>query len=82
METAKHYSNWEIGDKYELIKFLGQGAYSIVALARRKADGKEVAIKRINKLYDSLTDTRRILREIILLRLLSNPGVCALVEII
>ena len=44
--------------------------------------GKKVAIKRIDKIFEDQMDSKRILREITLLRKLRHPCVVELVEII
>jgi hypothetical protein len=43
-------------------KIIGKGSYGYVAKAVRKADGAYVAIKKIINLFQSLPETRRILR--------------------
>jgi mitogen-activated protein kinase 1/3 len=56
-------------DKYEPIKVLGSGSYGQVIEAINKSTKKKVAIKRVTCLFEDLIDTKRILREITLLRL-------------
>ena len=40
-----------------------------------------MAIKRINRLFSSLDDTKRILREITLLRKMNHPGIVRIVDL-
>jgi len=53
-----------------------------VAKAVNNETGKKVAIKRIDKIFEDQMDSKRILREITLLRKLRHPCVVELVEII
>ena len=55
--------------RYDVFKELGNGAYGQVYAARdRQVLNKEVAIKRINKVFDKPILTKRCLRELKLLR--------------
>jgi len=69
-------------DKYEPIKILGSGSYGKVAEAIDKITKKKVAIKKINELFTDLIDTKRVLREITLLRFMKNPFIVELLDII
>ena len=54
--------------EYELDNIKGWGTYSIVCSGKNTITNQLVAIKRIHKVLDDLGDTRRILREIKILR--------------
>ena len=54
--------------RYTLIKPIGHGAYGVVCSALDNVTGEKVAIKKINRAFDHLTDTKRTLREIRILR--------------
>ena len=57
--------------------FTGKGSYGIVCSAVDTLTGSKVAIKKINNVFDHVSDATRILREIKLLRLLKprrKPG--------
>jgi len=69
-------------DRYEPIKILGSGSYGKVAEAIDKITKKKVAIKKINELFTDLIDTKRVLREITLLRFMKNPFIVELLDII
>ena len=61
-------TDFEIDDKYEPIKAVGRGAYGVVCSALNKQTGHKVAIKKITNAFENLTDARRTLREVKLLR--------------
>ena len=67
IETNK-FTGWEVGSDYKLVKMLGQGAYGAVASAVHLPTGKKVAIKRMEGLFEDETDSKRILREIHILK--------------
>jgi serine/threonine protein kinase len=48
--------------KYHIKKIIGKGSYGHVAKAIRKNTPGYVAIKKITNLFNSLPETRRILR--------------------
>lgn len=54
---------------------IGKGSYGVVCSAVDSKTGEKVAIKKINNVFDHVSDATRILREIKLLRLLRHPGV-------
>ena len=53
---------------------IGKGSYGVVCSAVDTKTGEKVAIKKINNVFDHVSDATRILREIKLLRLLRHPG--------
>lgn len=71
------------GEKFEIDAFyvpvcpIGRGAYGVVCSAENTLTKEKVAIKKISKLFDHPTDTKRTLREIQLMRHLRHENVCA-----
>jgi len=64
-----HGSTQFVVDKrYTLLKSIGHGAYGVVCSARDNTNNEKVAIKKISKAFEHLKDTKRILREIKLLK--------------
>lgn len=53
---------------YEFIKLIGQGSYGEVVQAKHRNSGKEVAIKLIHNIFKSEYDSKKIVREIQILR--------------
>eukprot|EP00826_Nyctotherus_ovalis_P018924 TRINITY_DN1574_c0_g5_i1.p1 TRINITY_DN1574_c0_g5~~TRINITY_DN1574_c0_g5_i1.p1 ORF type:complete len:339 (-),score=53.14 TRINITY_DN1574_c0_g5_i1:44-955(-) len=76
------FSDWEIGEDYEIVKIIGKGSYGDVAEAVHKLTKRKVAIKRIFRLFDDLVDCKRIVREICILRSLVHPNIVGLYDII
>ena len=69
VRTATHRKNlFEIDLKYVPIKAIGKGAYGVVCSARNTDTGEKCAIKKITNAFENVTDARRTLREIKLLR--------------
>ncbi len=63
-------------------KIIGKGSYGYVAKALRKSDNTYVAIKKIINLFQTLPETRRILREIVLLKNCKHPNIVRLIEVL
>lgn len=75
-------SDWKpILKNYEPIKFIGEGAYGKVISAFNIKTKQRVAIKKVNHLFEDLIDTKRVLREITLLRFMKNDNVVELLDI-
>jgi hypothetical protein len=65
------FSDWAVGDRYELIRILGRGSYGEVAQAVDRDAGRPdayVAIKRIQSPFESQVDAVRLYREVHILR--------------
>jgi mitogen-activated protein kinase 1/3 len=82
MKAEGDFSDWKVGEKYEIIKEIGVGSYGSVAQAKERATGNKVAIKRIGQIFEDLIDGKRILREIAILRRLHHPNIVNIVEIV
>ncbi|KAI3724155.1 hypothetical protein L2E82_35923 [Cichorium intybus] len=61
--------------RYEVQEVVGKGSYGVVGSATDKHTGERVAIKKINDVFEHVSDATRILREIKLLRLLRHPDI-------
>ena len=68
-------------DKYEPTQVLGQGSYGKVIAAINKTTKKKVAIKKVNELFEDIVDSKRVLREITLLRFMKNQFIVELLDI-
>jgi len=67
-----------VEDRYELIDAIGQGAYGVVCAAKDKKTQKNVAVKKIHRLFEHETFCKRTLREVIILRELRHENVIRL----
>jgi len=68
--------------RYVLIKPLGTGAYGVVCSAKDSENtNRNVAIKKIVDAFDDVTDLKRILREIRLMRALDHENLLGLVDL-
>ncbi|KAJ9518933.1 hypothetical protein QJQ45_026224 [Haematococcus lacustris] len=74
-------STFEIDERYVPIKAIGKGAYGVVCSAKFTPTGEKVAIKKIGNAFENLTDARRTLREIKLLRHLKHDNIIAVKDI-
>ena len=68
-------TRFDVDSRYTLIKPIGSGAYGVVCSALDNHTGEKVAIKKINKAFDHLTDTKRTLREVKILRHFNHENV-------
>ena len=69
-------------EHFEGLKVVGGGAYSSVAIARDTRTNDRVAIKRIDEVFYSKTEAKKVLREIRLMRDFCHPNVLSLREIV
>lgn len=72
---------FDVPKKYQMIKAVGAGTYGEVIAASDVESGTTVAIKKIANAFQDLPDTRRILREMCLLRQLCHPNLIQLYDI-
>ena len=72
---------FEIDERYEFIKQIGIGSYSIVCSCFDKKESRNVAIKKVTNAFDDKNDARRILREIKLLRFFDHENLITLLDV-
>jgi len=82
IKIGNQFTDWNVQDKYIIEKVVGTGSYGSVAKAKCVKDGKKVAIKKMDNIFDDEIDCKRILREITLLRKLKHPCIVNLIEIL
>lgn len=80
------FSEWAVGDRYELMRILGRGSYGEVAQARdlyAEEEDTYVAIKRVQSPFDQEIDAVRIYREMHLLRLMrGHDSIIQLLDVV
>ncbi|KMT11113.1 hypothetical protein BVRB_5g111950 [Beta vulgaris subsp. vulgaris] len=69
------FTEYGEASRYQVQEIIGKGSYGIVGSAVDTQTGEKVAIKKINDVFEHVSDATRILREIKLLRLLRHPDV-------
>ncbi len=74
MDTKEFFTEYGEANRYSIKEVIGKGSYGVVCSAMDTKTGEKVAIKKINNVFDHVSDATRILREIKLLRLLRHPG--------
>ncbi|KAL3665476.1 hypothetical protein V7S43_009511 [Phytophthora oleae] len=74
-------TRFEIPSSFEYVKTIGSGAYGVVISATDSKTGTTVAIKNIQRAFDDLTDAKRIVREIKLMRHLNHKCVLGVEDI-
>ena len=75
-------ARFDVDARYTLIKPIGHGAYGVVCSALDNQTGEKVAIKKINKAFEHLTDTKRTLREVKILRHFHHENVIRIKDIL
>jgi len=74
-QTAPRKVRFNVGTSYVVQDVVGEGAYGIVCSATHRPTGRKVAIKKITP-FDHSMFALRTLRELKLLKFLSEAGVC------
>ncbi|OHT14602.1 Mitogen-activated protein kinase MMK1 [Tritrichomonas foetus] len=67
--------------RYKFERILGHGAYGVVYAALDIQTGRHVAVKRVERVFDSLLDAKRILREVKILGILHHENVTTLFDV-
>ena len=67
-------STFLLDERYQIIDTIGSGAYGVVVSARDTKTGEMVAIKKIEKAFEHSTFTKRTLRELKIMRLLTHEN--------
>ena len=67
--------------RYKFVRVLGRGSYGIVVAAESALTGVTVAVKRIERMFESVLDAKRILREIRILSKLRHENITNLLDV-
>ena len=76
------FTEYGEGSRYRIEEVIGKGSYGVVCSAYDTHTGDKVAIKKINDIFEHVSDATRILREIKLLRLLRHPDIVEIKHIL
>ncbi|OHT14964.1 CMGC family protein kinase [Tritrichomonas foetus] len=71
----------ETQGRYRFLRLLGKGSFGTVFAAEDLKTGKNVAIKRITRLFNSVLDMKRMLREIKILSCLHHENITNLIDV-
>jgi len=74
-------TTFEVDERYEVKKGVGQGAYGLICAAKDSTTGEQVAVKKISNAFEDATDCKRMLREMRLLQHFQHENVLALRDI-
>jgi len=74
-------TTFEVDERYEVKKGVGQGAYGLICAAKDTMTGEQVAIKKVTNAFEDAIDCKRMLREIRLLQHFQHENVLALRDI-
>ncbi|KAK7398810.1 hypothetical protein VNO78_09983 [Psophocarpus tetragonolobus] len=72
---TEFFTEYGEASQYQIQEVVGKGSYGVVGSAVDTHTGERVAIKKINDVFEHVSDATRILREIKLLRLLRHPDI-------
>ncbi|XP_058088798.1 mitogen-activated protein kinase 9-like isoform X2 [Magnolia sinica] len=75
MLDTEFFTEYGEASQYQIQEVIGKGSYGVVGSAVDTHTGERVAIKKINDVFEHVSDATRILREIKLLRLLRHPDI-------
>ncbi|KAJ8769269.1 hypothetical protein K2173_002197 [Erythroxylum novogranatense] len=75
MLGKEFFTEYGEASQYEIQEVVGKGSYGVVASAVDTHTGERVAIKKMDNIFEHVSDATRILREIKLLRLLRHPDI-------
>ncbi|KAF9673319.1 hypothetical protein SADUNF_Sadunf10G0011700 [Salix dunnii] len=76
------FTEYGEGSRYKIEEVIGKGSYGVVCSAYDTHVGEKVAIKKINDIFEHVSDATRILREIKLLRILRHPDIVEIKHIL
>ncbi|KAI4311230.1 hypothetical protein MLD38_036140 [Melastoma candidum] len=79
---VEFFTEYGEGSRYKIEEVIGKGSYGVVCSAYDTHAGEKVAIKKINDIFEHVSDATRILREIKLLRLLRHPDIVEIKHIL
>lgn len=79
--TLVQGSRFEVTKRYSILSHIGRGANGIVCHAEDTKTGEQVAVKKIDRVFEHMTLTRRTLRELRILRYLRHENLMRVTDI-
>ena len=74
-------TTFEVDERYEVKKGVGQGAYGLICAANDTVSKEQVAVKKISNAFEDSVDCKRMLREMRLLQHFQHENVLCLRDI-
>lgn len=71
----------QVGERYELLRSIGKGSFSVVCLARDNKTGEFVAVKKIKDVFVHKNNAKNVIREVYIQRRLRHPNVVDLKDL-
>ncbi|KAK4852145.1 hypothetical protein QYF36_021428 [Acer negundo] len=75
LKEKDFFTEYGEANRYKILEVIGKGSYGVVCAAIDTHTREKVAIKKINDVFEHISDAIRILREVKLLRLLRHPDI-------
>ncbi|XP_030460960.1 mitogen-activated protein kinase 19-like [Syzygium oleosum] len=75
LKEMEFFTEYGDANRYKILEVIGKGSYGVVCAAIDTHTGEKVAIKKINDIFEHISDAIRIVREVKLLRLLRHPDI-------
>ncbi|MCO5589236.1 hypothetical protein L7F22_043202 [Adiantum nelumboides] len=82
MVKLDFFTEYGEANRYQVLEVIGKGSYGLVCAAVDTQTGEKVAIKKINDIFEHVSDAIRILREIKILRFLRHPDIVQIKHIL
>eukprot|EP00250_Pteridium_aquilinum_P021098 c25025_g2_i1 orf=1-468(-) len=82
MVKIDFFTDYGEANRYQVLEVIGKGSYGLVCSAIDTHTGEKVAIKKINDVFEHVSDAIRILREIKILRFLQHPDIVQIKHIL
>jgi serine/threonine protein kinase len=73
---------YHIPCRYKLTKLLGRGSYGVVCGGINKETEEKVAIKKVFNIFREKTETKRLLREIRLLKFFNHENIIKIKDLL
>nr|GLL44678.1 mitogen-activated protein kinase 19 isoform X3 [Ipomoea trifida] len=74
-KEVEFFTKYGDANRYKILEIIEKGSYGVVCAALDTHTGEKVAIKKINDIFEHISDAIRILREVKLLRILKHPDI-------
>lgn len=73
-------TEWEVPERYQLLQAIGSGAYGLVCSAVDTVTNTKVAIKKLNRPFQTATHAKRTFRELRLLKHMNHENIIGLLD--